>query len=73
MEKPSLSVVMVNIKTNERFFQAQGPGVKNVPAGTIISENIVSNNYDFFLVSQFTTKGSTVPNHYKVIFTDSKM
>lgn len=64
---------MVNIKTNERFFQAQGPGFKNVPAGTIVSENIVSNNYDFFMVSQFTTKGSTVPNHYKVIFTDSKM
>lgn len=71
--KPSITLVLVNTKTNERFFQSQGNGVRNVPAGTIISENIVSDNYDFFMVSQFATRGSTVPNHYKVIYTDSKM
>jgi aubergine-like protein len=44
-----------------------------VPAGTIVSENIVSKNYDFFMVSQFANKGSTVPNHYRVISSDSRM
>lgn len=65
--------MLVNTKTTERFFQSQGGSVRNVPAGTIVSSNIVSKNYDFFMVSQFTTRGSTVPNHYKVIFTDSKV
>lgn len=51
----------------------QGNSAKNVPAGTIISENIVSKNYDFFMVSQFSIRGSTVPNHYRVIYSDSKM
>lgn len=73
MSRPNITFVLVNTKTNERFFQSMGNGVKNVPAGTIVSENIVSNNYDFFMISQFATRGSTVPNHYKVIYTDSKM
>lgn len=64
---------MVNTKTNERFFSGDGSMVRNVPAGTIISEKIVSNNYDFFMVSQSSTRGSSVPNHYKVIYNDSKM
>lgn len=51
----------------------QGNQARNVPAGTIVSENIVSKNYDFFIISQFATRGSTVPNHYRVIYSDSKM
>lgn len=66
-------MVLINTKTNERFFQMQGDSAKNVPAGTIIAENIVSKNYDFFMVSQSSTKGTTVPNHYRVIYSDSKM
>lgn len=72
-KKPALTLVLINTKSNERFFQMQGSSAKNVPAGTIISENIVSKNYDFFMVSQFSTRGSTVPNHYRVIYCDSKM
>jgi aubergine-like protein len=52
---------------------SQNGVVKNVPAGTIVSESIVSNNYDFFMVSQYANRGSTIPNHYRVIYTDSKM
>ena len=65
----------MNKKTNERFFSIgkSENDVRNVPAGTLVSSNIVSENYDFFLVSQFSNKGSTVPNHYKIVYTDSKM
>ncbi len=42
-------------------------------AGTLINSDIVSENYDFFLISQQSNKGSTVPNHYKVIFNTSKL
>ena len=64
---------MVNTKTNERFFANDNSGVKNVQAGTLVSDQIVSENYDFYLVSQFSNRGSIVPNHYKVIFSNSKL
>lgn len=66
-------MVMVNVKTSERFFTDGDSNVKNVPAGTLISTEIVSNFYDFYVVSQASNRGSTVPNHYKVIYSDSKL
>lgn len=62
---------MVNVKTSERFFTEGEP--RNMPAGTLVSQGIVSNFYDFYMVSQSSNKGSTVPNHYKVIYSDSKI
>lgn len=69
---PALTLIMVNVKTSERFF-TEGDNVRNVPAGTLISTDIVSNFYDFYVVSQGSNRGCTVPNHYKVIYSDSKM
>jgi hypothetical protein len=68
---PSITMVMVNVKTSERFF-TEGDNVRNVPAGTLVSSEIVTNYYDFYVVSQASNRGSTVPNHYRVIFSDSK-
>ena len=65
-------MVMVNCKTSERFF-TEGNNIRNVPAGTVISTDVVSNNYDFYVVSQNSNKGSILPNHYKVIHCDSKL
>ena len=70
---PNLTLVLVNTKTSERFFASDQRGFSNPQAGTLISESIVSNNYDFYLVSQFSNRGCTVPNHYKVIYNDSQM
>jgi len=64
---------MINLKTCERFFTAGENNIRNVPAGTLISTDIVSNFYDFYVVSQTSNKGSIVPNHYKVIYSDSKL
>ena len=69
----AITMVMVNVKTCERFFTEGENNVRNVPAGTLISTNIVSNFYDFYVVSQASNKGCTVPNHYKVIYSDSKL
>lgn len=67
---PAVQVVMVNTKTSERFFTDMG---ENVRAGTLINTDVVSNEYDFFMVSQNSNKGSAVPNHFKVVFSNSKM
>jgi len=65
-------MVMVNVKTSERFF-TEGSQTRNVPAGTVVASEIVSKEYDFYVVSQNSNRGSIVPNHYKVIHSDSKM
>jgi len=69
---PRITMVMVNVKTSERFF-SEGDNARNVPAGTVVASSVVSNNYDFYMVSQNSNKGSIVPNHYKVIHSDSKL
>jgi hypothetical protein len=69
---PAITMVMVNVKTSERFF-TEGDNVRNVPAGTLVASDIVTNYYDFYVVSQASNRGSTVPNHYRVIYSDSKM
>ena len=38
-----------------------------------MASDVVSKDYDFYVVSQSSTKGSTVPNHYRVVYSDSKM
>jgi len=65
-----MQVIMVNTKTSERFFTEDGG---NVRAGTLINSEIVSKEYDFYMVSQNSNKGCVVPNHYKVIYSNSKM
>ncbi len=64
---------MINVKTNERFFVQDGRDIRNVDAGTLVSTEIVSPNYDFYIVSQRSNKGTSVPNHYQVIYSNSKI
>jgi aubergine len=63
-------MVMVNTKVSDRFFSTRS---ENVRAGTLISSDVVSKDYDFFLISQNSNRGCIVPNHYKVIYSNSKM
>jgi aubergine-like protein len=60
---------MVNVKTSERFFC----NADNVKAGTLINEDLVSPHYDFYIVSQQSNRGTSVPNHYKVIYNSSEL
>jgi len=69
----ALSVVMINCKTSERFFAGDRDQVRNVQAGTLIAEDLVSPNYDFYIISQQSNRGTSVPNHYRVIYSTSKL
>ena len=66
--KFSLTVVMANLRSSESFFTESGNSVSNVPPGTLVSSNIVSPNYDFFITSKGSNMSSIVSNHYRVIF-----
>jgi hypothetical protein len=69
----NITMVMINVKTSERFFVSDGRGMGNVEAGTLVNSDLVSVNYDFYIVSQRSNKGCSVPNHYKVIYCDSAL
>ena len=38
----AISLVMINVKTNERFFSEKSNTVTNVPAGTLVCKGLVS-------------------------------
>ncbi len=61
---------MVNVKTSERFFIEDGDQIRNVVAGTVVSSDLVSNKYDFYITSQQPGKGTSVPNHYRIIYSN---
>ena len=66
----NIVVIMINLKNSERFFTV-GNEIRNVFPGTIVTSDVVSKKYDFYIVSQ-QSRGSTVPNHYRVIYSNSK-
>ncbi|KAM3131412.1 hypothetical protein pb186bvf_016484 [Paramecium bursaria] len=76
---PKFAAIMINKKITDRFFaenknlpqgvQAgkQGTSLINPPSGTIVSEKVVSSNFDFFLAAQYVTQGTCTPTHYTVL------
>lgn len=70
-----MTVVLVNSRSSERFFLAESMGgsYRNVAAGTLVTEQVVGNGYDFYLISQYSTKGTAIPTHYNVIYSNSRI
>ena len=86
LEKPKITLVVVNKRINQRFFEQsvanakiETPNlpVKNPPCGTIIDCNLVCNErgnlYDFFLISQTATQGCILPTHFFVCYDTSDL
>ena len=49
-QKIRMTVVLVNSRSSERFFLAESMGgsYRNVAAGTLVTEQVVGNGYDFY-------------------------
>lgn len=79
IQQPKITLVIVNKRINQRFFQrTQHLDIRNPPAGTIIDSDVVYNEedtrlYDFFLISQSTTQGCILPTHFFVTYDDSDL
>ena len=41
--------------------------------GTLINSDVVSPNYDFYLISQMSLQGSVIPTYYEVLYSESKL
>lgn len=71
---PDFCEVVVTKRINDRFFVPNGkPGnggnkYYNPPSGTLVMDQVVSKNYDFFLCAQNVTQGTCTPTHYTVVY-----
>jgi aubergine len=76
-KKPYITVIIVNKRITQRFFVEDGQGrLINPPSGALIDRGVVENQdsmqeYDFYLIPQFTTQGCVLPTHFYVPFNDS--
>lgn len=75
---PSITVVIVNKRITQRFFFEQDGVLMNPPSGCLIDSDIVekqdsANEFDFYLVPQFTTQGCVLPTHFYVAYNDSTL
>ena len=61
---PRLTYITVNKSSTQKFFSNGGRGICNPGHGTLVNTKVVSNNYDFFLISQHCNKGTVKPAHY---------
>jgi hypothetical protein len=70
---PALTYIIVDKNASQKVFNDAGGKIVNAPWGTLINTGIVTNNYDFYLISQGGGIGTVKPGYYKVIYSDSKM
>ncbi len=74
--KPTITLVIVNKRINQKFFLVRGKNIENPQSGTLIDTTVVEredNNteYDFFLIPQNTTQGCVTPTHFYVAYDNS--
>ncbi|KAA6396663.1 MAG: hypothetical protein EZS28_007812 [Streblomastix strix] len=67
--RPRHAFIVVDKKTNHRFFEAQQSNRRNPPPGTVVDKEIVSDAlYDFFLIPQDVHQDTTsVPSRFIVL------
>lgn len=67
--KPEIVVVGVNKRVNQRFLlNGRNPG-----HGVLVDDIVVLDNWNFYLISHWTSIGTATPTHYHVVVNESKM
>ena len=66
-----LTFVVIDKKPSQKFFSEYHGQMQNPQAGIIVSDGLVSEARDFYLISQMSMRGSSIPTFYQILFTDS--
>jgi aubergine-like protein len=70
--RPKFAELIVTKRVDDRFFTKDQKGnYQNPPAGTIVHQDCVSNNFDFFNVAQYVTQGTCTPTNYYCVYDDT--
>jgi eukaryotic translation initiation factor 2C len=68
---PQLTFIVVKKRHNTRFFLYENEETSNVPAGTVVDQNIIHpSQFDFYLCSQAALMGTSRPALYHVLHDD---
>lgn len=70
---PQIVYVLVNKKTNAKFFVQGQRGFDNPPSGTVINSVVIPENQSFYLISHVVTQGMASPSLYRIIHNDGNL
>lgn len=71
---PEIIYIVVNKRINSRFFGASNSELYNPEPGSVIVEELsVDDRFDFHLVAQKVTQGTSTPTHYVVAYDSSQI
>ncbi len=79
IKQPKITLIIVNKRVRQRFFQIQKGRYDNPPQGTYVDQGFVEQSevingcFDFFLVPHSVTQGSVKPTHFYVAENDSTL
>jgi aubergine-like protein len=74
---PEITLVIVNKRVRQRFFEKTGNDILNPPQGTYIDTGFVEQSepidgkFDFFLIPHACTQGAVKPTHFFVALNSS--
>eukprot|EP00347_Sterkiella_histriomuscorum_P022852 403336910 len=72
VKEPNVTLIFVNKRVRQRFFETNAGQISNPPAGTCIDSGfveqseVISGKFDFFLVPHQATQGAVKPTHFYV-------
>ncbi len=78
-KQPEITLIIVNKRVRQRFFEIRGHQYLNPPAGTYVDtgfveqSEMVDGRFDFYLVPHAVTQGSVKPTHFYVAENSSKI
>jgi aubergine-like protein len=69
---PKLSVFGVNKKTDLKFFEKNNGGYRNIPAGTVIDQDVITPDvFEFYLQCPEVDKGTGSPVHFLCLYNNN--
>ena len=72
--RPGIAFVVVTKRLNTRFFSGSRERPENPPCGTVVDNTVtLSENFDFFLVSQKVNQGTVSPTKFNIIFNSANI
>lgn len=69
---PEITLIIVNKRVRQRFFEKVGHQILNPPQGTYLDQGfveqseVIDGKFDFFLVPHSVTQGAVKPTHFYV-------
>lgn len=69
----SVSYIVVDKNVSQKFFFDNKGQVSNPLYGTLVSTEVVSKWYDFYIIAQNCNLGTAKPVYFKVMFSNSEM